>query len=154
MDVDVHIRRANFGDAAFLARVMLSASRAHLKLGLWDLIIEADEDGCLDYLERLAVAEPRSLCHYTSFIVAEFAGQRAAALCGFETAGNPWGVVGQAMVNVQRDLGWVDARAATSYQRVAPVWACSLPDAGADFAIENVATLPEYRRRGLADILL
>jgi ribosomal protein S18 acetylase RimI-like enzyme len=28
------------------------------------------------------------------------------------------------------------------------------PDAGADFVVENVATRPEYRRRGLADILL
>jgi ribosomal protein S18 acetylase RimI-like enzyme len=63
-------------------------------------------------------------------------------------------MVGEAMSNVQRHLGWDEARAAASRQRVAPVWACSLPDAGADFAIENVATLPEYRRRGLADLLL
>jgi hypothetical protein len=53
------IRPGNVGDAPFLAEVMLSASRAHLARGLWDLIIGADEAGCLDYLRRLAIAEPR-----------------------------------------------------------------------------------------------
>ena len=88
-------------DAEFLAWVMLSASRSHLTRGLWDLIIGADEAGCLEYLRRLALAEPRSLYHYESFLVAEVAGERAAALCGFETAlnhrrvGNRWRCDGQ-----------------------------------------------------------
>src|ERR1700735_550636 len=38
---------------------------------------------------------------------------------------------------------------------VAPIWtACMPPDIGADFAIENVATLPHYRRRGLVGALI
>jgi ribosomal protein S18 acetylase RimI-like enzyme len=150
-----YIRRANLGDAEFLAWVTLSASRAHLRRGLWDLIIGADQAGCLDYLRRLAVAEPRSLYHYSSYIVAEVDGERAAALCGFEPRDGGWAIAGNAMTNVQRDLGWTEAEIAASYQRIAPVWAACMPaDAGADFVIENVATRPEYRRRGLADILL
>jgi len=150
----VHIRRANPGDAEFLAWVALSASRSHLALGLWDLIIGADEAGCLDYLTRLAVAEPRSLYHYDSFLIAEVAGERAAALGVFETR-DGWATVGEAMSNVQRDLGWTKADGAASFQRVAPIWeACMPPDVGADFAIENVATLPDYRRRGLVGALI
>jgi ribosomal protein S18 acetylase RimI-like enzyme len=150
----VHIRRANSGDAEFLAWVILAASRSHLARGLWDLIIGADQAGCLDYLARLAVAEPRSLYHYESFLVAEVAGEPAAALCGFETRG-AWEIVGDAMSNVQRDLGWTEADGAASYRRVAPVWtACMPPDIGADFAIENVATLPDYRWRGLINALI
>ena len=150
----VHIRPANSGDAKFLAGVTLSASRSHLARGLWDLIIGADQTGCLEYLARLAVAEPRSLYHYESFLIAEVAGDRAAALCGFETH-DGWAIVGEAMSNVQRDLGWTEAQAAASYQRVAPIWtACMPPDIGADFAIENVATLPHYRRRGLVGALI
>ena len=150
----VRIRRANSGDAEFLARVMLSASRSHLARGLWDLIIGADEAGCLDYLRRLAVAEPRSLYHYESFLIAETAGERAAALCGFENR-NAWAIVGDAMSSVQRDLGWTDAYAAASHQRVVPIWeACRPPDIEADFTIESVATLPEYRRRGLISALI
>jgi ribosomal protein S18 acetylase RimI-like enzyme len=150
----VHIRRANSGDAEFLAWVILSASRSHLARGLWDLIIGADQTGCLDYLGRLAVAEPGSLYHYESFLVAEVAGEPAAALCGFETRG-AWEIVGDAMSNVQRDLGWSAADGAASFQRVAPIWeACMPPDIGADFAIENVATLPDYRQRGLVRALI
>lgn len=150
----LRIRRGRADDADFLAWVMFSASRAHLTRGLWDLIIDADEAGCLDYLKRLAVAEPRSLYHYESFLVAEVDGAPAAALCGFETRG-AWEIVGDAIANVQRDLGWTDADAKASYQRISPIWTACMPsDAGADFAIESVATLPEYRRRGLVRTLL
>jgi hypothetical protein len=101
---------------------MLSASRSHLAFGLWDLIIGAGQAGCLDYLTRLALAEPRSLHHYQSFLVAEVAGERAAALCGFETR-DGWAVVAEAMSNVQRVLGWTEAEdAVESIQRVAPIW--------------------------------
>ncbi|HTC35146.1 MAG TPA: GNAT family N-acetyltransferase [Bryobacteraceae bacterium] len=148
------IRHGRAGDADFLAWVMFSASRAHLARGLWDLIIGADEAGCLDYLRRLAFAEPRSLYHYESFLVAEVDGTPAAALCGFQTQG-AWEIVGDAMANVQRDLGWTDMDATASYQRIAPIWTACMPsDAGADFAVESVATLPEYRRRGLVRALL
>ncbi|MGA2879685.1 MAG: GNAT family N-acetyltransferase [Bryobacteraceae bacterium] len=152
------IRRGRADDAEFLASVMFSASRAHLARGLWDLIIGADEAGCLDYLRRLALAEPRSLYHYESFLIAEIAGEPAAALCGFETGSKhtaAWEIVGDAMSNVQRDLGWTEVNAAASYQRVGPVWAaCMPPDIGADFAIESVATLPQYRRRGIISGLI
>jgi ribosomal protein S18 acetylase RimI-like enzyme len=148
------IRHGRADDADFLAWVMFSASRAHLARGLWDLIIGADEPGCRDYLKRLTLAEPRSLYHYQSFFVAEVDGAPAAALCGFQTQG-AWEIVGDAMANVQRDLGWTDMDATASYQRIAPIWTACMPsDAGADFAVESVATLPEYRRRGLVRALL
>jgi GNAT superfamily N-acetyltransferase len=150
----LRIRRASFDDVDFLAWVMYSASRSHLTRGLWDLIIGANEAGCLEYLRRLAVAQPRSLYHYESFLVAEVDGQPAAALCGFET-NHAWEIVGQAMSNVQRDLGWTEAEAAASFERVAPMWSACMPlDIGADFAIESIATLPEYRRRGLIGALI
>jgi GNAT superfamily N-acetyltransferase len=149
-----YIRRGAPEDAEFLAGIMFLASRAHLTRGLWDLIIGADEAGCLDYLRRLALAQPRSLYHYENFLVAEVEGQRAAALCCFETR-NVWEIVGDAMANVQRDLGWTEADVAASYERVAPIWTTCMPaDAGADFAIESVATLPRYRRLGLIGALM
>jgi len=61
----------NSRDADFLAWVMLSASRAHLARGILDLVIAADESGCLDYLKHLVAGEPVSLCHYESFPVAK-----------------------------------------------------------------------------------
>ncbi len=47
------------------------------------------------------------------------------------------------MANVQRELGWTDADAAASSQRAAPVWACFLPDIGADWGVEHVFTAPD-----------
>jgi len=145
----VRIRHGRANDAEFLAWAMFAASRAHLARGLWDLIIGGNEAQCLDYLRRLALAEPRSLYHCESFLIAEVDGAPAAALTGFQTD-NAWERVGDAMANVQRDLGWTEADTAASYQRVGPVWGnCMPPDIGADFIIESVATLPQHRRQGL-----
>jgi ribosomal protein S18 acetylase RimI-like enzyme len=150
----ISIRRARVDDAEFLARIMLSASRGHLTQGGWDLLIGADEAGCLDYLRRLAVAEPRSLCHYESFLVAEVDGQPGGALSSFKINAGGWATVGEAMAKVQRELGWTETDTAGSQKRVAPVWACFLPDVGADWGIENVASRLECRRRGLVKVLV
>ncbi len=152
--MDVRIRRGHAEDAEFLAWVMLAASRAHMTRGLWDLIIGADEGRCLDYLKRLSLAEPRSLYHCESFLVAEADGIPAAALSGFSIQ-DAWAIAGKAMSNVQRDLGWSEEQTAASYQHAGPIWAnCLPPDGGADFAIESVATVPEYRQRGLVRALI
>jgi ribosomal protein S18 acetylase RimI-like enzyme len=133
---------------------MLSASRAHLRRGVWDLIIGSDEQGCLDYLRRLAVAEPRSLCHCEAFLVVDVDGELGAGLCGFEFRTGGWAAVAAGMTKVQHDLGWTESDVAASHKRVAPVWACLLPDIEADWGIENIATKPLHRHRGLASMLL
>lgn len=148
------IRRATREDADFLAWVILSASRSHLSRGVWDIIIGADEAGCLEYLRRLVVSEPRSLYHYSSFLVAELDGRRGAALCGFEMRSDRWDTLAKAMSNVQRELGWKQIDVAASQKRSAPLWSCFLADSGADWGIENVATRPECQRRGLVRALL
>lgn len=150
----IRIRRAIREDAGFLAWVTLSASRSHLSRGVWDVIIGADEAGCLEYLRRLVVSEPPSLYHYSSFLVAQLDGRPGAALCGFEMRADRWDAVAQAMSNVQRELGWTEIDLAASRERSAPLWSCFLADTGADWGIENVATHPECQKRGLARALL
>src|SRR5262249_27300006 len=108
-----------------------------------------DDTTCLDYLRRLALAEPRSLCHYESYLIAEDGDRPVAALCGFDPRDGGWATVAQAMTAVQRDLEWTEEQVAASLQRAAPAWTCFLPNIGAEWTIENVATLPAYRRRGL-----
>lgn len=148
------IRRGTRADASFLGWVMLAASRGHLARGVWDLIIGGDEAACIDYLSRLAAAEARSLCHFDHFWIAEVDGQPASALCTFVAGDAAWEEVGQAMAGVQRDLGWTDADLDASQQRTAAVWECFPQDAGADWCIESVATLPQFRRRDLVNALM
>ena len=148
------IRAGQPGDESFLAWVIYAASCAHRPRGMWNVILGAEEAECLHYLQRLVAAEPRSLYHRDRFLIAEVDGVPAAALCS-SVAQDAWTVVGEAMDHVQRDLGWTEQHAAASYERAGPIWAnCTPPDIGADFLIENVATRPEYRRRGLVRALL
>jgi ribosomal protein S18 acetylase RimI-like enzyme len=148
------IRRGQADDATFLAQVMMLASRGHLRRGVWDLIAGGSEATCLDYLRRLALAEPVSLCHYSSFIVAEHDGRPAAALCGFDPRAGGWQTLGDAMQNVQREIGWTQADEKASAARTSPVWQCTFDTLEGAWVIESVATLPEFRRRGLVDSLM
>lgn len=150
----IKTRRGTADDAHFLASILLSSSRAHLPRGVWDLIIGKDDKECLEYLSRLVVAEPKSLYHYESFQVAEIEGTQAAALCGFPLEASRWTRVSEALSQVQQSLGWTEADLAASQQRTAPIWSCFLADAGADWGIENVAVLPEFRGQGAVDSLL
>jgi ribosomal protein S18 acetylase RimI-like enzyme len=152
--MSVKIRRGEAADAAFLARVMMLASRGHLQRGVWDLIAGGPEENCLDYLRRLALAQPVSLCHYSSFIVAEHDGHPAAALCGFDPRAGGWQMLGDAMQNVQREMGWTRADEKASADRTAPVWQCTFDTLEGAWVIESVATMPGFRRRGLADSLM
>jgi ribosomal protein S18 acetylase RimI-like enzyme len=147
------IRRGTTADAAFLAWVMLMASRSHGARGTWDLVVGGDDDQCLEYLRRLSLV-PGTLCHCESFAIAEIDGQPVSALTTCRFADGGWAAVGQAMARVQSDLGWSAADVAASQARLAPVVACMPADAGADWCIEFVATLPQYRRRGLVDALM
>jgi ribosomal protein S18 acetylase RimI-like enzyme len=152
--VAIKIRAATRDDADFLAQAMLLASRGHLGRGSWDLILDSDEASRLEYLRQLAVAEPLSPCHYQNHLLAEIDGHPSATLSGFDMRNSGWAALGQAMSNVQKDLGWTEADLAALRQRLVPAWSCFLPEIGADWGIENVATLPEYRRRGLASMLM
>ena len=152
--MSVKIRRGNADDATFLAQVMMLGSRGHLRRGVWDLIAGGSEATCLDYLRRLALAEPVSLCHYSSFIVAEHDGCPAAALCGFDPRAGGWQTLSDAMQSVQREIGWTQADEKASAARTAPVWQCTFDTLDGAWVIESVATIPEFRRRGLVDSLM
>jgi ribosomal protein S18 acetylase RimI-like enzyme len=148
------IRRGKADDAEFLARVMMLASRGHLRRGVWDLIIGGSEENCLDYLRRLALTEPVSLCHFSSFLVAEHDGRPAAALCGFDPDVGGWQLLSEAMKNVQRQQGWTNADEKASADRTASVWHCTFDTLDGAWVVESVATMPEFRRRGYADSLM
>lgn len=83
--MDIKIRKAEVGDAAFLACMMLQSSRAGKRIGIFDFIFKTREDAViLACLEKLTLAQAKSQCHYTNFLIAEADGRRVGTLCSYE----------------------------------------------------------------------
>ena len=152
--MDTKIRPATSDDADFLGWVMLTAARSHLARGLWDITLNRGEEDCLSFLRELALTETRSWGHYSRFIVVEVDGQTAAALCGYDPieAGTP--ALVKAIDEAARKVGWSDSDVTDVWERFGPVGTCISDDAEGAWIIENVATLPSYKRRGLVNRLL
>jgi ribosomal protein S18 acetylase RimI-like enzyme len=148
------IRPATNDDADFLAWVMLTAARSHLSRGLWDITLNRREEDCLSFLRELALTETRSWGHYSRFIVAETDGQAAAALCGYDPIEADASTLAIAIDEAARRVGWSETDVSDMWERFAPVGTCISDDMEGAWIIENVATLPAYRRRGLVNRLL
>jgi translation initiation factor 4G len=140
--------------AAFIAWVELTAWRSHLERGLWDFFIDGDERECLRYLEALATTQTPHWSHYSTFLVAEVDGTPAAALGGYfdEELGTP--ALQKGAAEADERLGRTPELSAAGLQRIAPVWLVATGHEPGVWIVENVATRPEYRRRGLVDALL
>src|SRR3990172_8614903 len=137
--------------APFLAWVTLTAFRSQLERGFWDFLLDGDEAHKLRYLEALTTTEQLHWVHYSTFIVAEVDGRPTSALCGYfgEELGGP--TLRAAGIEANRETGRTEEEAAAGFERAKSIMSV-LPDhvPGA-WIVENVATLPEFRRRGLVD---
>jgi len=146
-------RWATADDVPFLVDVVMLSSRSHVPRGAWDLVLPDDEERHR-FLTRLLGAPKLSWCHHRNFLVAEVDGQPAAALAGY-VEGAP-GMVSddEAIVDAAHAAGVSDAAMAAGFERVAPFVECLPEKVGTPWIIEWVATLPQYRRRGLVYDLL
>lgn len=147
------IRPAKTGDADFLAWAILSAARGHLDRGWFDIVLAGKETTSLDFVRRLTLTPTRSWWHYSRFLVAEMDGIPAATLCAFR-ASDAYPLSRQALIEVARELGWSDAEQQEMWRRGGHIFTCTFDTSDDAWAVENVATLPEYRRRGLTNALI
>ena len=158
VETEVRIVEARAEHAPFVAWVALTAFRSHLEKGFWDFMLEEDDEaGNLHYLETLATTEQLHWSHYSTFIVAEVNGTPAAALCGYQekefgsTAGEPIQVAG---MEANAKTGRTEKQAAEGFARAMSVMNVIPEHVEGAWIVENVATLPEFRRRGLVDRLM
>ncbi len=152
--MEVSITEARREHIPFLAWVILTAFRSHLERGLWDFFVDGSEAECLRFLEALAGTTTRHWEHYSNFIVAEVDGTPVSALCGYfeaECSGPP---LLQGIAEASRAVGRTEEDAAAGWKRAGSISYCTLEHASGAWIVENVATLPEFRRRGLVDRLL
>jgi ribosomal protein S18 acetylase RimI-like enzyme len=153
-ETKVSIVEATPEHAAFVAWVGLTAFRSHLERGFWDFMIGGDEAHKLRYLEALAKTKQRHWAHHSAFIVAEVDGKPASALLGYfeKEMGGP--ALGMAIVEANETTGTTQEESAAGFERAKSILSVSPEHATGAWIVENVATLPEFRRRGLVDRLM
>lgn len=148
----VQIVEAQPKHAPFIAWVILTAFRSHLPRGLWDFMRPGTDKELLRYLETLTTSKAPHFAHLPLFIVAEVDGEPAAALSGYFEAEHGGARLRDGMAEADAKTGCVPDPEAIerglTIMNVAPehepgVW-----------IIEDVATRPEFRRRGLVEALM
>jgi ribosomal protein S18 acetylase RimI-like enzyme len=152
--VDVRIVDARPEHVPFIAWVMLTAHRSHLERGLWDFLIGDSEAECLRFLEALATTSQPHWSHYSIFIVAEVNGRPASALCGYFEAEHGMDAFRSAVPEANQAVGRTEEDIAAGWERGGSVAYVVPEHVEGAWIVENVATLPEFRRRGLVDRLL
>lgn len=140
--------------APFIAWVTLAAFRSHLEKGFWDFMIEGDEAYRLRYLEALVTTRQLHWVHYSTFIVAEVDGRPASAMCGYfeSELGGP--VLRAAIMEANQRTGRSEEEAAAGFERAKSIMNVIPDHIPGAWIVENVATLPEFRRRGLVERLM
>ena len=157
VDVTVHVRRATEADLDLVTWVMLAASRSHLDRGIWEYLNGSDESSALAFLRRLATTETVHLFHHSLFLVAELDGEPGAAMCAYDSATQGFEAVLPEIAAATAAEG-IDAEDSDYVRRNGVLLSGFVMEdpgpPGPRWVIENVATRPEMRRRGLVDALL
>jgi translation initiation factor 4G len=150
----VSIVEATPDHASFIAWVTLTAFRSHLERGFWDFMLDGDEAYKLRYLEALATTEQLHWVHYSTFLVAEVDGRPASALCAYieEELGGP--TLRAAGIEANQKIGRTEEEGAAGFQRAMSIMNVVPEHVPGAWIVENVATLPEFRRQGLVDRLM
>lgn len=150
----ITLRDATKSDIDLLAWVMRSASRSHVPLGLWEYIFSLDEERALTFLRHLAATDEIHWMHHSLFIVAEVDGIAAGALCGYDPPTQGMDQLLAVMPAAGAAVGVRDADYGEIMRRSEIVGRINSDTAPGAWVVENVATKPEFRRRGVIDELL
>jgi translation initiation factor 4G len=155
--MSVRIRRASEHDLDLLTWVMLAASRSHLDRGIWEYLNDSDEASTLSFLRRIGTSDTVHLFHWSLFLVAELDGEPGAAMCAYDSSAQGFDVALPEMTAATAAEG-IDAEDPEYVRRGGVMLSGFIMEdpgpPGPRWVIENVATRPEMRRKGLVDALL
>ena len=147
-------RDATEADAAFIAWVQLAAARGHCDRGFFDLAFTSRDEELLEDIVAIVTTQALSFHHWSRFRIAEVDGQPAAALSGYEPAQAGDEELILAYGEAAETRGWGESFFAEMGPRITPLTDCMVPTPDNFWVVEWVATLPEYRGRGLVGTLL
>jgi GNAT superfamily N-acetyltransferase len=149
----LEIRDAGPDDDSFLAWLILTAGRAHVKRGIWEAVLNLPEHDCLSFLKLLTISSTPHLFHYSCYLVAVTESGPVSGLGGYDpdTLGYPRLI--ETLPEVFKKLGKAPTEEMTAAEP--PRITASIPPSvqGA-WVIDSVATLPAFRRMGIVDRLI
>ena len=151
----IHIRHAYPDDASFLAKSALIAGRAHVKKGIWEVILGGTEEECLGFLEHVSVTTIPHLFHYSCYFIAEHAEDGpVGSLGGYDPKQLGYQALQCAIPEVITKLNLPPQAAQGAEERSSKILVCLPKEIEGAWVIDSVATLPEYRKKGIAEKLL
>ncbi|MCJ7683083.1 MAG: GNAT family N-acetyltransferase [Desulfobacteraceae bacterium] len=151
--MELKLRNAGVNDAAFLAWLILTAGRAHVKRGIWEVVLNQPRDECLRFLELLTITNTPHLFHHSCYLIAEAEAGPVSGLGGYDadTLGYPRLLESLPEVYEKLCKRPTKQMAAGKPPRIT---ACIPPSVEGAWVIDSVATLPAFRRQGIVDRLL
>jgi ribosomal protein S18 acetylase RimI-like enzyme len=97
---------------------------------------------------------PQLALDFIPVIVAEVNGQKAGALSGYDPKVLGMRAFTQALPEVIQKLGWTANDQKAAQERYLPFMTRTPDNAEGAWVIESVAVLPEYRKKGIVNMLL
>ena len=152
--MNIDIRSASKDDESFLAWVMLAAARSHCQYGIWEHYVGRTEEYCLSFLKLVATTQKPHLFHNSTFIIAEINGQKAGALSGYDPEILGMKAFAEAIPEVFQKLQWSKDEQKTAFKHFLSWLKCVPEDTKGAWIVENVAVLPEYRKKGVMSRLV
>ncbi len=140
--------------SAFLAQVVLSASRSQLTRGPFDVALELSDGEVLDILEWMTLSELDSNCHFTKFLVAEVDGEPVGALAAFDPAEPDMLPLGAALSDAYTALGHDEAELGEVIGRIEALRRCFPTAPPGTWTVEWVSVDAAHRRRGVCAKLM
>ena len=149
----IKICAARADDADFLSWLILTAGRAHVKKGIWEVILGMPEEQCLYFLKLLSVTKIPHLFHHSCYLLADVDGFQVAGLGGYDpvASGNP--ALWEALPEVFQELrgSSPDANMNGSPPRILN---CIPEPVKGAWVVDSVAATYKFRRKGIVSKLL
>ena len=151
--LDITIRAARTEDADFLSWVILTSGRAHVRKGIWEVILDIPEKRSLQFLKLLSITKIPHFFHYSCYLLADAGHFPVAGLGGYDSAVSGNQSLMKALPEVFQAIRGLkpDDFAADKTPRILNCMPGPIEGA---WIIDSVAALPEYRRRGIVSQLL
>jgi ribosomal protein S18 acetylase RimI-like enzyme len=151
----IRIRHAYPDDASFLATSALIAGRAHVHKGIWEVILGGSEEECLDFLHHISVTTVPHLFHYSCYFIAEYAKDRpVGSLGGYDSKQLGHQALQLALGEVVKKLNLTPQAFQEAEERSSKMLICLPKEIDGAWVIDSVATLPQYRKKGIAEKLM